>query len=158
VRLRWVGFGVAGIAACAITVPDYTLSDTGAGGAVIAGAGVASSSSGAGTAGMSASSTSSSSASGTSASSASGTSTSASSTGVGGSVVVDAGDGFGPCVTQAQVNAQSTLPEQVDFCDNNLFACLFCSCPGVHPGDIVCSPTCLCAPMPPICPDDAGTD
>jgi hypothetical protein len=69
---------------------------------------------------------------------------------------VDAGDpsGFGPCVTHAQIANQSG-PFMIGFCGNP-FACLLCTDDAVKPGDIVCSPKCLCVPLPPLCIDDAG--
>jgi hypothetical protein len=65
--------------------------------------------------------------------------------------------GFGDCVTQKEVDAQSTQPFQIGFCFNP-FACFACSNDAVKPGDITCSPKCLCVPLPPICGDDAGSD
>ncbi len=72
---------------------------------------------------------------------------------------VEAGsiDGFGPCVTQAEIDSQSSQPFQIGFCFN-AFACFLCSSDAVNPGDIVCSPNCLCVPLPPLCTEDGGTD
>ncbi|HMR04189.1 MAG TPA: hypothetical protein PKA88_00360 [Polyangiaceae bacterium] len=71
---------------------------------------------------------------------------------------VDAGNpsGFGPCVTHAEIANQSG-PFMIGFCGNP-FACLLCTDDAVKPGDIVCSPKCLCVPLPPLCIDDAGAD
>jgi hypothetical protein len=66
--------------------------------------------------------------------------------------------GFGSCVTQAQVDAQSTQLFEVGFCVGNPFACLACPNDAVNPGDLVCGPNCVCAPLPSICGSDAGTD
>jgi hypothetical protein len=60
-------------------------------------------------------------------------------------------------VTQQDVANQSTQPFQVGFCFNP-FACFGCPNDAVNPGDIVCAPACVCAPLPPICGSDAGTD
>jgi hypothetical protein len=73
---------------------------------------------------------------------------------------VEAGDGalptgFGPCVTQAEIDNQSG-PFMIGFC-NNPFLCFLCPDDAVNPGDIVCSPGCQCVPLPPIC-SDAGVD
>lgn len=80
--------------------------------------------------------------------------------GVGGTGGVDgsieAATGFGPCVTEAEVAAQSSQPFQIGFCFNP-FACFGCFDDAVNPGDIVCGPTCLCQPLPPLC-TDAGPD
>jgi hypothetical protein len=77
--------------------------------------------------------------------------------GFGGSdAAVEAAQGFGPCVTEAEVASQSSQPFQVGFCFNP-FACFGCLDDAVNPGDIVCGPNCLCAPLPPLC-TDAGTD
>jgi len=71
----------------------------------------------------------------------------------------DAGSasGFGPCVTQAEIDAQGA-PFTLGFCVGAIFGCAF-ACPNdaVKPGDMVCSPKCICAPLPPIC-SDAGSD
>ncbi len=69
----------------------------------------------------------------------------------------DAGDpsGFGPCVTEADIAGQSG-PFMIGFCPNP-FACFLCTNDAVKPGDIVCSPKCLCVPLPPIC-TDGGVD
>ncbi len=72
----------------------------------------------------------------------------------------DAGvDGFGACVTQSevddQINDQGEPPYFLGFCPNpfGIFGCaLVCPNPAMNPGDSVCSPTCVCAPLPPICP------
>jgi hypothetical protein len=65
--------------------------------------------------------------------------------------------GFGPCVTQQDIASQSSQPFEVGFCFNP-FACFACSNDAVNPGDIVCSPKCLCVPLPPLCMSDAGPD
>jgi hypothetical protein len=86
--------------------------------------------------------------------------------GLDGSAGVDAGDsgssnGFGPCVTQQEIDAQSTGALFMGFCPNpfGVFACAFvCPDDAVMPGDLVCSPICLCAPLPPLCGSDAGVD
>jgi hypothetical protein len=61
-------------------------------------------------------------------------------------------------VTQTDVDNQGL--NVMGFCNNpfGVFGCLACQNPGVNPGDLVCSPICVCAPMPPICGSDAGTD
>lgn len=69
----------------------------------------------------------------------------------------DGGTGFGPCVTQQDIDGQSTQPFEIGFC-HNPFACILCPNNAVNPGDIVCSPNCLCAPLPPRCGSDAGAD
>ena len=68
--------------------------------------------------------------------------------------------GFGPCVTQSDIDNQSTQPFQIGFCSNPFagFLCISCSNDAVNPGDVVCSPGCLCVPLPPICGSDAGLD
>jgi hypothetical protein len=68
--------------------------------------------------------------------------------------------GFGPCVTQAEIDSQSTQPFQIGFCVSPFagFACFNCIDDAVKPGDIVCSPKCTCVPLPPICGTDAGSD
>ncbi|MFT3775126.1 MAG: hypothetical protein QM820_58005 [Minicystis sp.] len=58
-------------------------------------------------------------------------------------------------MTQAEVDAQSSQPFEVGFCFNP-FACFLCPDNAVNPGDVVCSPSCVCAPLPPICGTDAG--
>jgi hypothetical protein len=74
------------------------------------------------------------------------------------------GDGFGACVTQQEIDSQGS-GTQIGFCPNPFagFGCAFggCTSDGVNPGDIVCSPACVCAPLPPLCTDggaDADTD
>jgi hypothetical protein len=71
---------------------------------------------------------------------------------------VDSGSasGFGPCVTHAEIANQSG-PFMIGFCINP-FACFLCPDDAVKPGDVVCSPKCLCVPLPPLCVDDAGAD
>jgi len=88
--------------------------------------------------------------------------------GVGGSDAGDASDapldgndsatGFGPCVTQAEIDSQGG-GFMVGFCPNP-FACFGCLNDAVNPGDIVCSPKCICTPLPPLCVDggDGGDD
>ncbi len=78
---------------------------------------------------------------------------------------VDASDGgsatgWGSCVTQQDVDNQSSLPFEIGFCVGNPFACAF-TCPDdcVMQGDTCCSPNCTCSPLPPICGTvDAGSD
>ncbi len=65
--------------------------------------------------------------------------------------------GFGDCVTPQEIAAQSSQPLQVGFCFNP-FACFGCLDDAIKPGDIVCSPKCLCVALPPICGSDAGSD
>ncbi len=65
--------------------------------------------------------------------------------------------GFGDCVTPQEIAAQSSQPLQVGFCFN-AFACFGCLDDAIKPGDVVCSPKCLCVPLPPICGSDAGSD
>ena len=71
-------------------------------------------------------------------------------------------NGFGPCITQSDFDKQGQGSNVFGFCANPFagFACIFGNCQkdGVNPGDLVCSPTCVCAPLPPICGSDAGAD
>ncbi|MEZ4222202.1 MAG: hypothetical protein R3B13_14800 [Polyangiaceae bacterium] len=69
----------------------------------------------------------------------------------------DAGSatGFGACVTEAEIANQSP-PFGAGFCAN-VFFCFGCPNDAVKPGDLVCSPKCICAPLPPLC-TDGGTD
>jgi hypothetical protein len=92
-----------------------------------------------------------------------GSSTASSGGGAGGGIVtVDAGNpsGFGDCITQSDFDNQDSAGP--GFCLNpfGAFGCIFggCADDGVNAGDIVCSPTCVCAPRPPICMPDAGVD
>jgi hypothetical protein len=108
--------------------------------------------------------TSSSSSSGfTTSSSSSSTTAASSSSSVASSTSSSGGTGFGPCITQAEFDNQNG-PFMIDFCANPFagLACALANCAnaGVNPGDIVCSPNCVCAPMPPICGTtlDAGVD
>ncbi len=55
-------------------------------------------------------------------------------------------------MTQAAFNNQDAVGPA--FCENILevFNCLACMNDCVNPGDVCCSPTCVCAAMPPFCP------
>ena len=69
--------------------------------------------------------------------------------------------GFGPCVTQAEIDSQGSAPLQIGFCIHffSPFLCGQCMDDAVNPGDMVCGPDCLCKPLPPICgTEDAGAD
>jgi hypothetical protein len=88
--------------------------------------------------------------------------------GIGGASGSDAGvqegglpAGFDDCVTQQQIDSQSSGGAVIGFCPNPfaaLLGCLACFEDAVQPGDVTCSPTCICAPLPPLCGSDAGVD
>jgi hypothetical protein len=89
------------------------------------------------------------------------TSTSTGSTSSSSSTSSSGGTGFGPCVTQAEIDGQGTGAQVIGFCTNG-FAAFGCAiaCPNnaVNPGDPVCGPLCTCTTLPPRCGTDAGTD
>jgi hypothetical protein len=63
-------------------------------------------------------------------------------------------------VTEQDIASQGSGTKLIGFCPNFFapFLCGGCLDDAVNPGDPVCSPNCVCTPLPPICGSDAGSD